>query len=79
MSLIIAVENNLRPVREYLSSQGCQVIPVENASNTEVNAVVLSGMDENIMGIQDTVTKAPVIRASGRTPEDIWNEIQRRG
>ncbi|MGI5999108.1 MAG: YkuS family protein [Lutispora sp.] len=39
------------------------------------DAVVVSGTDINIMGIQDVVGKAKVIDASGMTPQDVYNEI----
>jgi hypothetical protein len=79
MKRVIAVENNLSPVQDFLSARGCEVIPVEKAADTRVDAVVVSGGGQNIMGMQDIETKAPVISASGRTPEEIWHEIQRRG
>lgn len=75
MTKVIAVDDNLSPVKEFLMSQGCQVIDVESAMNTEVDAVVLSGVKQNLMGIQDIMIDAPVITASGKTPQEIWNSI----
>lgn len=76
MNKIIAVEKNLTPVKDYLTSQGCQVIDVEAAQNRSVDAVVLSGVKQNLLGMQDIIVDAPVITASGKTPEEIWNSIQ---
>lgn len=76
MSKIIAVENNLNPVKDYLTARGCKVIPVEAALNSPVHAVVISGSDENLMGMQNIQTNAPVFNVSGQTPEEIWNQIQ---
>jgi len=78
MDRVIAVENNLKPFKDFLAAQGCRIIAVDRVKDTEVDAVVLSGADQNIMGMQNIVTKAPVINASGLSPEEIWNEIQRR-
>lgn len=78
MDRIVAVENNLNPVKDFLAAQGCQIIAVERVKDTKVDAVVLSGADQNIMGMEDIITKAPVINASGLSPQDVWNEIQRR-
>lgn len=78
MDRVVAVENKLKPVREFLAAQGCQIIPVEKVKDTRVDAVVLSGADQNLMGMEDIETKAPVINASGLSPQDVWNEIQRR-
>ena len=61
-----------------LAAQGCQIIAVENVKDNKVDAVVLSGMNQNIMGIQDITTKAPVIDASGLSPEEVWNQIKSR-
>lgn len=76
MRKVIAVENNLTPVKDFLVAQGCQVIDVESAQHQSVDAVVLSGVKQNLMGIQDVIVNAPVITASGKTPEEIWNNIQ---
>lgn len=76
MNKVVAVEKNLTPVKDYLTSQGCQVIDVEAAQNRPVDAVVLSGVKQNLLGMQDVLVNAPVITASGKTPEEIWNSIQ---
>ncbi|HHW61376.1 MAG TPA: YkuS family protein [Syntrophomonadaceae bacterium] len=76
MNKIIAVENNLNPVKEYLTARGCKVVSVESALHSPVHAVVLSGSDENLMGIQNIKTDAPIFNASGQSPEEIWNQIQ---
>ncbi|HBQ85375.1 MAG TPA: hypothetical protein DD811_02690 [Syntrophomonas sp.] len=76
MKKVIAVENNLTPVKEFLKLQGCQVIDVESALKTEVDAVVLSGVKQNLMGMQDIMINAPVITASGKSPQEIWDNIQ---
>lgn len=78
MNKVIAVEDNLEPVKKYLTVMGCQVIDVEAAMNRNVDAVVLSGADENLMGIQDVVIDAPIINARGISPEDVWNSILQR-
>jgi hypothetical protein len=75
MTKRIAVEDNLSPVKDFLTSQGCEVIDVESAMYTQVDAVVLSGVKQNLLGMQDIMIDAPVITASGKTPEEIWNSI----
>lgn len=75
MNKVVAVENNLTPVKDFLLSQGCQVIDVESAMHTEVDAVVLSGVKQNLMGMQDIMIDAPIITASGKTPEEVWDSI----
>lgn len=78
MGKVIAVEDNLRPFKEYLTAQGCRVIDVKAALEQTVDAVVVSGSDDNLMGIQDIVIDAPVISAEGMTPKEVWQRIQDR-
>jgi len=78
MERVIAVEDNLTPVRDFLAAQGCRIIAVERVKDTRVDAVVISGADQNLMGMEDIDTKAPVIDARGLSPQDVWSEIQQR-
>jgi hypothetical protein len=41
------------------------------------DAVVVSGMNTNLLGMSDTNTKAAVINADGKTPEQVAGEINR--
>ncbi|MGE5404508.1 MAG: YkuS family protein [Candidatus Saccharibacteria bacterium] len=78
MKKTIAVEDNLAPFKEYLAAQGCQIVDVSKAKGRDVDAIVLSGADMNIMGIQDRMAQAPVINAAGLRPEQVWRQIQQR-
>lgn len=78
MNRVIAVEGNLTPVKDYLAAQGCRVMDLSEAKFNRVDAVVLSGMDENLTGMQNVVVDAPVISARGRTPQEVWQEIQKK-
>lgn len=77
MNTIIALDDGLTPVKNYLTRQGCQIINIDEAKNQRVDAVILSGMDRDIMGMEDIVLKAPVLSAQGMSPEEIWRDIQR--
>lgn len=77
MNRVVAVENNLAPIKEYLLDQGCQVIDVNSARNTRVDAVVISGSSKDLLGMQDVVIDAPVIDARGKTPSEVWDNIMR--
>jgi len=71
------VEENLGNVKAVLQERGFDIVSVDRMSS-DVQAVVISGMDENLMQIQDRVVGAPVISAAGRTAEEVLAEIQRR-
>lgn len=77
MNKIVAVENNLAPIKDYLLDQGCQVIDVESTKNTRVDAVVISGSSKDLLGMQDVVIDVPVIDARGKTPSEVWHNIMR--
>ncbi len=73
----VAVEEGLSPVRELLASQGHRVVdPKTNLG--DVDAVVLTGGDDDFLGNERTRTKAPVIDARGRSADSIVQEISRR-
>ncbi|SEN29780.1 YkuS family protein [Lihuaxuella thermophila] len=77
----IAVEESLTPVQEYLSRQGYQVETVDastlnNQAQANYSAIVISGADQNIMGIQNVVQNCPVINAHGLTPEEVHQRLQ---
>jgi len=78
LNKIIAVEENLGPVKEFLSTQGCQVISIEKAMEQQPHAVVLSGMKQNLMGMQEIIIDAPIISAQGKSAEEIWSEIMKK-
>lgn len=76
----VAVEANLGNVRDYLSQQGydCCDLDAQNLNNQSqgLDAIVISGADQNIMGITETMTKAPVINAHGMRPDEVAQRIQ---
>lgn len=76
MNTVVALDSGLTQVKNYLTEQGCQIINIDAAKNQKVDAVVLSGADNNVLGMEDIIVDAPVISAEGMTPEEIWSKIQ---
>ncbi|HEX3048454.1 MAG TPA: YkuS family protein [Bacillota bacterium] len=79
----VAVESGLSNVSEYLTQQGFDVLEFQHNNEikgemSDVDAVVITGMDENLLGIQDIETSAPVIEASGLTPAEIGAMINQK-
>ncbi|NLX76412.1 MAG: YkuS family protein [Clostridiaceae bacterium] len=77
----IAVQRGLTPVQEYLSERGYEVEVVDfdafsKARDEEYDAIVLTGMSKNFLGMEDTATNAPVIDATGMTPEEVCEQIE---
>lgn len=77
MQGLIAIEPNLGNLFEVLETEGYEVVSLDNADMDTVDAIVLSGADNNLMNMQDVVTSVPVINAAGKTAEDILEELER--
>ncbi|MFU0799481.1 MAG: YkuS family protein [Xylanivirga thermophila] len=80
----IAVQRGLKPVSEYLSHAGYKVFEFDSRQKDDkdfldgFDAVVMTGMDDNLLGIQDTINNVPFIEARGMTPEEIKETIEKR-
>lgn len=79
----IGVQKELSTVRDYLKNNGYSVYEVDTTNITSsttlksFDALVVSGVNDNVMGIDDTVTKIPVINADGLTPSDVKDQLDR--
>lgn len=78
----IAVQKGLTPVREYLAGHGYDVETVDfdafsRSQEEDYDAIIVTGMNNDFLGMQDTATNAPVIDATGMTPEEVHEQIQR--
>ncbi|ABR49289.1 protein of unknown function UPF0180 [Alkaliphilus metalliredigens QYMF] len=74
----VAIENSLGDVKTYLQEQGFQVEELrENANLDSYDAVIVTGQDSNMLGMENAVTKAPVITARGQSAEQIYDRIKR--
>ncbi len=75
----IGVEQSLSAVQEALRNQGHEVVELKQEYDTKnCDCCVISGMDQNVMGMQDTTMKGPVINADGLTAEQVCQEVDSR-
>lgn len=77
MRRIIAVDDDLGYLRERLSREGYEVKSVRDGVQ-DADAVVSSGLSDNIMGIQDRRTDAFIIEARGKNEEEILADLECR-
>ncbi|WP_078060823.1 YkuS family protein [Desulfotomaculum copahuensis] len=70
----IAVEDGLAAVRDLLLENGYQVTGPAGAGTAD--AIVVTGLDNNMMNRQDIASRAVVIEASGKTPREVLSRIQ---
>lgn len=75
----IGVEETLTDVQQALSEKGYDVITLRNEQDaTGCDCCIISGQDENVMGIQTMVTNGPVIDARGMSADDVCREVEDR-
>lgn len=79
----IAVERQLSNVKRYLTDKGYDVVNFEQNSELsgidikDYDAIVITGQHRDMLGYENTITKLPVIDATGLTPEDVESQIKR--
>ncbi len=77
---VIAVEHHLTPVMDYLSNKGYMVESIDFSREYGKNmdkyaAIVATGMNKDFLGVQDVVTRIPVIDAKGLTAEQVYDQL----
>ncbi len=72
----IAVEEGLSQVRRALEDRGWQVVPLEEAWEAAVDAVILTGQDDDLFGDEAIELDVPVIAAQGLTAEEILRRLE---
>lgn len=75
MQGIIAVEKSLSRLFDTLETQGYEVVELNKQNVDGVDAIVVSGADINLMNMQDTLTDVPIINATGKTADEILDEL----
>lgn len=76
MERVIAVEEGLTPVKEFLQEKGYRVVDIKRGQRAD--AAVVSGMDDNFMNMENAVMDGPVVNAQGMTPQDVLRELERK-
>ncbi|HET7581074.1 MAG TPA: YkuS family protein [Bacillales bacterium] len=75
----IGVEQTLTDVQQALSEKGFDIVPLMSDQDaSECDCCVISGQDENVMGIDTIETKGPVIDARGMSADEICKEVESR-
>lgn len=71
----VALDEGLSSILgEMLKREGYEVVSPYRGQ--DVDAIVTTGIDNNVMGIMDIKDTAPVIDASGKTPEEIIKRLR---
>lgn len=79
----IAIQEGLSVIKDYLSEEGYVVKEFNNRKKNAGNflnrydAVVVTGENQNVMGVENTISTTQIIDANGMTGEEVKNRIER--
>ncbi|GAA0454315.1 YkuS family protein [Alkalibacillus silvisoli] len=71
----IAVENNMSDLQQALAQAGHDVIQLEGEQVPDCDCCCVSGQDNNMMGMSDKATNAPVINCNGMSTNDVVQAV----
>ena len=71
----ICVERSLDNVRQALAQAGYEVVELTKENLKNCDCCIITGQDQNMMGMADTVTKARVINARGMSADEVVKEV----
>lgn len=75
----IGVEQSLTNVSEELRDKGFNVVTLKEESDAKnCDVCVITGQDENVMGIQNVVSQGSILNASGLSAEEVCQEVENR-
>ncbi|BCB02292.1 YkuS family protein [Bacillus sp. KH172YL63] len=75
----IGVEQSLQNVVQALREKGHDVVELKQESDANgCDCCIVTGMDSNVMGIQNVATQGPVIEASGLSADQICQQVESR-
>jgi hypothetical protein len=75
---VVAVDRHLTPYRDALAAAGFVVVPADGSLRADVAAVVVDGMDDQLLGEASDTPSAPVINAAGRTAAEVVDAVRAR-
>jgi 5,10-methylene-tetrahydrofolate dehydrogenase/methenyl tetrahydrofolate cyclohydrolase len=78
----VAVQNVLNTISDYLCSEGYTVTEFDNRKKNAGNfynkydIVVVTGENQNVMGIEDAISSTTIIDATGMTEQEVKTRIE---
>ncbi|KAA0566966.1 MULTISPECIES: YkuS family protein [Bacillaceae] len=75
----IGVEQSLQNVVQALREKGHDVVELKQETDANgCDCCVVTGMDSNVMGIQNVATQGSVIEASGLSADEVCQQVESR-
>lgn len=73
----IGVEQSLTDVQQQLQSMGYEVVQLQQESDAQgCDCCVITGTDQNMMGVQDAAIQGSIINAHGMTSQEICQVVE---
>ncbi len=78
MSKVIGVEQSLSNVEAALQAKGYEVVQLQSEKDaSKCDCCVITGQDENMMGISNTAIEGSVINAHGLSAEEVCERVDK--
>lgn len=75
----VGVEQSLTNIQQALREKGYDVVELKQESDAQnCDCCVVTGLDSNVMGMQDTFTKGSVIDANGMSADEVCQQVESR-
>ncbi|WML44928.1 YkuS family protein [Neobacillus sp. PS3-40] len=75
----VGVEQSLTNIQQALREKGYDVVELKQEADAKnCDCCVVTGLDSNVMGMQDTYTKGSVIDAAGMSADEVCREVENR-
>jgi len=75
----IGVEQSLTNISEALREKGHEIVDLKQESDAQnCDCCVISGIDSNVMGMQDTQMQGSVIEANGLSADEVCQQVEQR-
>jgi hypothetical protein len=75
----VGVEQSLTNIQQVLREKGYDVVELKQESDAQnCDCCVVTGLDSNVMGMSDTVTKGSVIDANGMSADEVCRQVESR-
>lgn len=75
----VGVEQSLTNIQQALREKGYDVVELKQEADAKnCDCCVVTGLDSNVMGMQDTLTKVSVIDANGMSADEVCLEVQNK-
>jgi Uncharacterised protein family (UPF0180) len=75
----VGVEQSLSNISEALREKGYDVIDLKQENDAQnCDCCVISGIDSNVMGMQDAVTQGSVIEANGLSADEVCRQVEQK-